>query len=42
MKNVDDFKQYVKKANVKKGTIALSAYHRHTHTEVHFDLVQTK
>lgn len=42
MKNIDDFKQYVKNAKVTDGSIRLSAYHRHTHTEVHLNLVQTK
>ena len=42
LKNLDDFKQYVKVAKVVDGSIRLSAYHRNTHTEVHINLNQTR
>ena len=32
MKNLEDFKQFVKGAKISDGKIKLSAYHRHTHT----------
>jgi phosphoribulokinase len=42
MKNLEDFKQYFKGANIEDGSINLSAYHRHTHTECFINLRQTR
>lgn len=42
VKSLEDIRQYVKVGRVEEGCLRLSAYHRHTHTEIHLDIRQTK
>ena len=42
MKNLEDFKQFTRTGKISDNMMKLSAYHRHTHTELHLNITQTR